>query len=83
VIDVAVPGGKELWTGTTGLDPDAAITGSFVIIRDSDARTLRVLRRGGLGVKLEVSTRADVVGFGANSIVLGSARSIGYHAVSA
>jgi hypothetical protein len=83
VIDVAVPGGKELWTGTTGLDPDAAITGSFVIIRDSDSRTLRVLRRGGLGVKLEVSTRADVVGFGANSIVLGSARSIGYHAVSA
>jgi hypothetical protein len=83
VIDVAVPGGKVLWTGEAGLDPQAAVTGSFVIIRDADAGKVVVLRRGGLTLRLEVATKADVVGYGANSILLGSGRAIGVHPVRA
>ena len=83
VIDVAVPGGQTLYTGEVGLDPEAAVTSSFVIVRDNDARTITVLRRGPLRVKLTISSKADIVGYGPNGILLGSGRSIGYHPVPA
>jgi hypothetical protein len=83
IIDVAVPGGQTLYTGEVGLDPEAAVTSSFVIVRDNDARTITVLRRGPLRVKLTISSKADIVGYGPNGILLGSGRSIGYHPVPA
>jgi outer membrane protein assembly factor BamB len=83
IIDVAVPGGRVLWTGEAGLDPQAAVTGSFVIIRDADAGKITVLRRGGLKVKLTLASKANIVGVGSNGILLGSGRSIGYQPVPA
>jgi hypothetical protein len=81
VIDAAVPGGAPLWTGEVGLDPEAAITESFVIIRDADKGRLIVLRRGSMTIKLDIKTKSDVVGFGHDAILLGSGRSVGYHSV--
>ena len=82
VIDAAVAGGRTLWTGQAGLDPQAAVTASFVLIRDADGKKLVVMRRGPLSEKLTVETRADVIGVGGNAILLGSGRSIGYHRVA-
>jgi outer membrane protein assembly factor BamB len=82
IIDVAVPGGRALWSGTAGLDPQAAVTGSFVIIRDTDAGKITVLRRGGMKVKLTLASKADIVGVGSNGILLGSGRTIGYQPVA-
>ncbi len=83
VIDALAPGGRTLWTGELGLDPEAAITESFVLVRDSDAGKLIVLRRDSMTIKLDIKTKSDVVGFGRNAILLGSARSVGYHSVAA
>lgn len=82
VIDVVVPDGRVLWSGELGLDPQAAVTTTMVILRDSDRGRLFVLRRGPrMNVALDLRTRADVAGFGASAIVLTSGRSIGYHPV--
>jgi hypothetical protein len=81
IIDVAVAGGRVLWTGEAGLDPQAAVTGSFVIIRDEDAGQVVVLRRAGMRVRLTLDTKAEIVGVGSNGILLGSGRSVGYHPV--
>lgn len=82
VIDVVVPDGRVLWSGELGLDPQAAVTATLVILQDSDRGRLFVLRRGSrTTVALDLRTRAEVAGFGASGIVLTSGRSIGYHPV--
>jgi hypothetical protein len=80
VID-ALAGGRTVWTGTAGLDPEAAVTESFVIIRDTDAGKLYVLRRGSMTIGLEIETKSDVVGFGRDGILIGTGRTVGYHPV--
>ena len=83
VIDAATVGGRTLWAAQVGFNAKAAITESFVIIRDVDAGKLLVLRRGAstMSVKLELKSKADVVGVGANAILLSTARYVGYHEV--
>jgi hypothetical protein len=81
VIDALAPEGRTLWTGDVGLDPQAAITESFIIIRDADAGKLVVLRRGSMTIKLDIKTKSDVVGYGSDGILLGTGRSVGYHPV--
>jgi hypothetical protein len=83
VIDVTVPGGRELWHDVAGLDAQAAITGSFVIIRDEDAGKIIVLRTTGMRVRLTLGSKSDIIGVGGNGILLGNGRSVGYHPVPA
>jgi hypothetical protein len=85
VIDAATVDGRTLWTGAVGLDAQAAITRAFVIIRDADAERLLVLRKGStsMSVKLELKSKATVVGAGADGILLSTARYVGYHQVAA
>jgi hypothetical protein len=83
VIDAVIPQGRNLWSGELGLDPEAAITATMVILRDSDRGRLFVLRVGfPMSVVLELKSRAEIAGFGANAIVITSGRSIGYHHVT-
>jgi hypothetical protein len=82
IIDAVVPQGRNLWSGELGLDPEAAITATMVILRDSDRGRLFVLRVGfPMSVVLELKSRAGIAGFGANAIVITSGRSVGYHQV--
>jgi hypothetical protein len=82
IIDASVPDGRTVWTGQVGLDPNAAVTRDMVIIRDSDQGRLLVLRRFTMQVKLDIKTRSDVAGYGRSGIVITTARSIGFEAVS-
>jgi hypothetical protein len=82
VIDAATTGGRTVWSGELGLDPQAAITPSLVIVRDSDGGRLLVLQRSSMRVSLEIKTKVDVIGYGRSAILLTSGRSIGYHSVS-
>jgi hypothetical protein len=79
IIDVGAPDGRRVWSQELGLDPQAAIAGSMVILRDTDRGQLLVLRRGTMAVALNLKTKADIAGFGASGIVLTSGRSIGFH----
>jgi hypothetical protein len=79
VIDVGRPDGRTVWSRQLGLDPQAAVTGPMVILRDTDRGQVLVLRRGSMAVALELKTRADIAGFGTSGIVLTSGRSIGFH----
>jgi hypothetical protein len=82
IIDATVPDGKTRWTGQVGLDPEAAVTGDMVIVRDVDQGRLIVLRRTTMQVSLDIKTRSDVAGYGSSGIVITTARSIGYETVS-
>ena len=66
-----------------GFNAKAAITESFVIIKDVDAGKLFVLRKGAssMSVNLELKSKADVMGAGADGIVISTARYIGYHEI--
>jgi outer membrane protein assembly factor BamB len=83
VIDAATAGGRTLWAAEVGLDAQAAITEFFVIIRDADAGKLLVLRKGTstMSVKLELKSKADVLGAGRSAILISTARYVGYHQV--
>ena len=83
VIDAASTEARTLWADEVGFNAKAAITESFVIIRDVDAGRLLVLRRGAstMGVKLDLKSRAEVVGVGADAILISTARYVGYHEV--
>ncbi len=84
VIDAASPGGRLLWAEQVGFNAKAAITESFVIIKDAAASKILVLRRGSstMSVTLDLKSKADVVGVGADAVLLSTARYIGYHEVS-
>jgi hypothetical protein len=83
IIDATEPDGRTVWTGQLGLDPEAAVTGDMVIVRDSDQGRLLVLRRRPkMAVNLDIKTRSDVAGYGRTGIVITTARSIGYESVS-
>jgi hypothetical protein len=79
IIDVGTPNGRTVWSGQLGLDPQAAVAGPMVILRDTDQGRLLVLRRGSMAVALDLKTKAEVAGFGTSGIVLASGRSIGFH----
>jgi hypothetical protein len=83
VIDAASADGRTLWAAQVGFNAKAAITESFVIIRDVDAGKLLVLRRGAstMGVNLELKSKAEVVGVGTDAILISTARYVGYHEV--
>jgi hypothetical protein len=82
IIDAVTRDGRRVWSGELGLDPEAAITPTMVILRDSDQGRLLVVRIDSpTTVVLELKSRADIAGFGRNAIVLTSGRSIGYHEV--
>jgi outer membrane protein assembly factor BamB len=83
VIDAASAGGRVLFQARVGFNAKAAITQSFVIIKDVAASKILVLRRGAstMSVKLELKSKADVVGVGVNAILISTARYVGYHEV--
>ena len=64
-----------------GLEPEAAVTRDFVIIRDGDAGRLLVFSRIGLQKRLEIKTKAEVIGYGPAGILLGTGRRIGFVSV--
>src|SRR5690606_31385832 len=71
VIDAVVPDGRSLWSGELGLDPEAALTSTMVLLRDKDQGRLLVLRIGArMSVVRELKTKADIAGYGRNAIVL-------------
>jgi hypothetical protein len=80
VIDAVTPDGRTVWSGELGLDPQAAITDEMVILRDADRGRLFVLDRNIAPLRqvLELKTKAEIAGYGADAIVLTSGRSIGY-----
>lgn len=79
IIDAVTPEGRTVWSGELGLDPQAGITATMVLLRDADRGRLTVLRRSTMTVALTLKTKADVVGYGPTGLVLGSGRNIGYH----
>jgi hypothetical protein len=80
IIDVGTEQARTIWSAQFGLDPDAAIAGNLVVIRDRDKGRLLALRLGTSDAMpvLDIKTKADVAGYGADGILLTSGRSIGY-----
>jgi outer membrane protein assembly factor BamB len=81
IVDIEQAGQKATWTGQLGLEPEAAVTADLVIIRDGDAGRLLVFNRIGMTKRLELSTSADVIGYGPAGILLGTGRRFGFVAV--
>ena len=81
VIDAASPGGRLLWAANVGSNVKAAITQSFVIIKE--AGKIRVLRRGAstMSVKLELKSRRTSW-VSARTRSSSTARYLGYHPVA-
>lgn len=79
LIDVERPDKATIWTTTTGLGAQAAITAGQVIVRDGDKGLLLVVSRTGTVIRLELETKADVIGYGAQGVILASGRKIGYY----
>ena len=78
VIDVLAADQRPVWSGQLGLGSAAAVTREFVILSDVDTGRILVLNHRGLGTLKDIKTKATVVGYGADGIVLGSGRRIGY-----
>lgn len=74
VIDMLSAGKTVLWSGALGLDPQAAITADHLILRDPDAGRLLVFRLLGLAKQLEIKTKADIIGYGPNGVIIASGR---------
>jgi hypothetical protein len=70
-----------VWTGSFGLDPQAAINNRNVVIRDGDQNHLTVLGHDLGPARIDVKTTSVVVGFGPSALVLASGRRIGVLAV--
>jgi outer membrane protein assembly factor BamB len=83
VIDVLAVPAKVTWTGEMGVDPQAAVTQEWVIIRDGDAGRLLVFRRFGMAQRLEIKTSATVIGYGPTGILISSGRRVGFHPLKA
>jgi hypothetical protein len=79
VIDILAVPAQVTWTGQMGVDPQAAVTPDWVIIRDGDSGRLLVFKRLGMEQRLEIKTSATVVGYGATGILIASGRRIGFH----
>jgi hypothetical protein len=78
LIDVATQEARPVWSGQFGLDPDAALAGNLLIVQDRDGGRLVVLRLPSMATILELETKADLVGYGDEGIVLRSGRTIGF-----
>jgi len=59
VVDVLAVPARVTWTGAMGVDPQAAVTPDWVIVRDGDAGRILVFKRIGMQQKLEIKTSAD------------------------
>jgi outer membrane protein assembly factor BamB len=82
IVDVEQAGQKPTWTGQMGLEPEAAVTADWVIIRDGDAGRVLVFSRFGMTKRAEIKTSADVIGYGPAGVLLGSGRRFGFVPVS-
>ncbi len=78
IIDAISAAGGTVWSQELGMDPEAAITDTMVILRDKDRGKLLVLLRGSMTLALDLKTKADIAGYGSSAIVLTTGRSIGY-----
>jgi hypothetical protein len=83
VIDLQISPAHVVWTGSFGLDPQAAITSRNVVIRDGDQSHLTVLSHDPGQARTDVKTTSVVVGFGPSGVILASGRRIGVLAVPA
>jgi hypothetical protein len=81
IVDVLAVPAKVTWSGTMGVDPQAAVTADWVIIRDGDAGRVLVFRRLGMQQRLEIKTSATVVGFGSSGILIASGRRVGFNTI--
>jgi hypothetical protein len=81
VIDLQVKPAHSVWSGSFGLDPQAAITNRNILVRDGDQDHLLVLSHDLGAAKTDVKTQSLVVGYGPSGIVLASGRRIGVLAV--
>ncbi len=81
IIDLQIQPARQVWTGTFGLDPQAAITSRNVLIRDGDKERLLVLSHQLTGDHTDVRTTSLVVGYGPGAVILASGRRIGVLAV--
>jgi len=81
VVDVLAVPARVTWTGAMGVDPQAAVTPDWVIVRDGDAGRILVFKRIGMQQKLEIKTSADVIGYGPTGILIASGRRVGFHPV--
>ena len=81
IIDVLAVPARVTWTGAMGVDPQAAVTPDWVIVRDGDAGRILVFKRLGMQQKLEIKTSADVIGYGPSGILIASGRRVGFHPV--
>jgi outer membrane protein assembly factor BamB len=79
IIDMLSAGKVALWTGKLGLDPQAAITQDHVILRDPDAGRLLAFSLTGMVPRLTIKTKADVIGYGREGVVIASGRRFGLH----
>ena len=68
-----------IWTYKTGFDPEAALLGERLIIRDADKATLLVVSRTGTVTHLRVSTKSSIIGYGPTGLILASGRKVGLH----
>ena len=68
-----------IWTYKTGFDPEAALIGERLIIRDADKATLLVVSRTGTVTHLRVSTKSSIIGYGPTGLILASGRKVGLH----
>jgi outer membrane protein assembly factor BamB len=78
IVDVLAKPAKVIWTDAMGVDPQAAVTPDWVIIRDGDSGRLLVFKRIGMEQRLEIKTSATVVGYGPTGILIASGRRIGF-----
>jgi outer membrane protein assembly factor BamB len=78
VIDVLAADQRAVWSGQLGIGSQATVTRELVILSDLDQGRVIVLNHSGLGTLKEIKTKATIVGYGANGLLLGSGRRIGY-----
>jgi hypothetical protein len=81
VVDVLSPERATTWSGQMGLEPQAAVTADYVMIRDGNAGRLIVFAREGMAQKLELKTKATIIGYGRAGVLLASGRKIGFYPV--
>lgn len=81
VVDLLNEDAPPVFTVELGVDPTAAVTRDFVIVRDGDLGRVIVLNRTDARPLLDVKTKATVIGYGRRGIILASGRRIGYLAV--
>jgi outer membrane protein assembly factor BamB len=77
VIDLLITPAEEVWSQSFGLDPQAAITSTNVIVRDGDQEHLLLLNHELTGSGIQWKTQSVVVGYGPDAVVIASGRRIG------